>query len=81
MKRSKKVFTTKPDPANEKPRDLVQRRFTADAPRRLWVADVSYVATWSGFAHVAFVTDVFPVTFFVTRSAAMLGGDGLPGPA
>ncbi|WP_350310497.1 DDE-type integrase/transposase/recombinase [Microbacterium wangruii] len=41
------------------PRDLVQRRFPADAPRRLWVADVTYVATWSGFAYVAFVTDVF----------------------
>jgi len=59
VKRSKRVFTTRPDPANEKPRDLVQRRFTADAPRRLWVADVTYVATWSGFAYVAFVTDVF----------------------
>ena len=59
VKRSKKVFTTKPDPANAKPRDLVQRRFTAGAPRRLWVADVTYVATWSGFAYVAFVTDVF----------------------
>lgn len=59
VKRSNKVFTTKSDPANEKPTELVQRRFTADAPRRLWVADVTYVAVWSGFAYVAFVADVF----------------------
>ncbi|WP_223227757.1 IS3 family transposase [Leifsonia xyli] len=43
VKRSKKVFTTKPDPTDEKPKDLVQRQFTADAPRTLWVADVTYV--------------------------------------
>lgn len=57
VKRSKKVFTTKSDPAAVKPADLVQRRFQAPAPRRLWVADITYVATWSGFAYVAFVTD------------------------
>ena len=45
VKRSKRVFTTKPDPAAVKPLDLVQRQFTADAPRRLWVADITYVAT------------------------------------
>ena len=37
--------------------DLVKRQFTADAPNQLWVADITYVATWSGFAYVAFVTD------------------------
>jgi len=30
--------------------DLVDRRFTANATSRLWVADVTFVATWSGFA-------------------------------
>ena len=59
VKRSKKVFTTKSDPAAVKPADLVQRRFQAFAPRRLWVADITYVATWPGFAYVAFVTDVY----------------------
>jgi transposase InsO family protein len=39
--------------------DLVGRRFTADAPNRLWVADITFVTTWSGFAYVAFVTDAF----------------------
>ncbi|MGW9587351.1 IS3 family transposase [Microbacterium sp. NPDC055455] len=78
VKRSKKVFTTKPDPANEKPRDLVQRRFTADAPRRLWVADVTYVATWSGFAYVAFVTDVFSRRIVGWNVASTLKADILP---
>ncbi len=39
--------------------DLVERNFTAGAPNQLWVADLTYVATWSGFAYVAFVSDVF----------------------
>ena len=41
VKRSKRVFTTKSDPAAEKPKDLVQRQFTAPGPRQLWVADVT----------------------------------------
>jgi len=42
-----------------RPRDLVDRDFTATAPNRLWVADLTYVRTWSGFVYVAFVTDVY----------------------
>ena len=59
VKRSKKVFTTKSDQAAVKPADLVQRKFHAVAPRRLWESDITYVATWPGFAYVAFVTDVY----------------------
>jgi len=33
--------------------------FTATGPNQLWVADLTYVATWTGFAYVAFITDVF----------------------
>jgi len=33
--------------------------FTADGPNRLWVADLTYVATWIGFVYVAFIIDVF----------------------
>ena len=51
--------TTIVDEAAERPADLVQRDFTADRPNRLWVADLTYVATWAGFVYVAFVTDVF----------------------
>ncbi|WP_374196213.1 IS3 family transposase [Agromyces sp. ISL-38] len=78
VRRSKKVFTTKSDPAAEKPKDLVQRRFTAPAPRRLWVADVTYVATWSGFAYVAFVTDVYSRRIVGWNVAATLKADVLP---
>ena len=42
-----------------RPADLVDRNFTATAPNRLFVADITYVATWSGFAHTAFVIDVY----------------------
>lgn len=42
VRRSKTVFTTKPDPAVCRPTDLVQRPFTTDGPRRLWVCDVTY---------------------------------------
>ena len=42
-----------------RPADLVNRQFAATAPNELWIADITYVATWSGFAYTAFVTDVF----------------------
>jgi transposase InsO family protein len=78
VKRSKRVFTTKPDPAAEKPRDLVKRQFTAAAPRRLWVADITYVRTWQGFAYVAFVTDVFSRKIVGFNVASTLKADILP---
>jgi len=78
VKRSKKVFTTKPDPAAVKLADLVQRRFHASAPRCLWVADITYVATWSGFAYVAFVTDVYSRRIVGWNVAATLKADILP---
>lgn len=51
--------TTIPNEEAERPVDLVQRRFAAPAPNRLWVADITYVKTHSGFCYVAFVLDVF----------------------
>ena len=56
-KRFKK--TTVVDEAAHRPADLVERDFTADRPNQLWVADLTYVPTWVGFAYVAFITDVF----------------------
>ncbi len=41
--------------------DLVNRCFTATGPNRLWVADITYVRTTSGFCYTAFITDVFSV--------------------
>jgi putative transposase len=54
-----KIRTTRADPHGQVLGDKVERDFTADAPNRLWVADFTYVATWSGIAFVAFVTDVY----------------------
>jgi putative transposase len=59
VRRGKKRRTTWPDETSERPADLVDRKFTAPAPNRLWVADITYVPTWSGFAYVSFVTDAF----------------------
>ena len=57
--RGKTVRTTWADQAAERPADLVDRQFRADAPNRLWVADLTYVKTHSGWVYVAFVVDVF----------------------
>lgn len=78
IKRAKKVFTTRADPAMSRPLDLVQRRFVADRPCQLWVADITYVRTWSGFAYVAFVTDVFARKIVGFNVAATLKADILP---
>jgi putative transposase len=51
--------TTFADEAAARPPDLVNRAFEATAPNRLWVADITYVATWAGFCYVAFVIDVY----------------------
>ncbi len=51
--------TTIRDDAAGRPADLVQRQFTATRPNQLCLADLTYVATWSGVVFVAFVIDVF----------------------
>ena len=51
--------TTRATAGDPRPADLVDRDFTATSPNQLWVADFSYVATWSGTVYVAFVLDVF----------------------
>jgi putative transposase len=53
------VVTTQADPKAERPVDLVEREFYATAPDRLWVADITYIPTWSGFLYLAMVLDVF----------------------
>ena len=57
--RGKTVKTTISDKAVPCPLDKVNRKFIADKPNRLWVADFTYVPTWEGFVYVAFVIDVF----------------------
>ena len=59
IRRGKKTRTTITDDSAECPLDLVNRQFVATQPNQLWVADITYVSTWSGFVYVAFVVDVF----------------------
>ncbi|MDD5580102.1 MAG: hypothetical protein PHY16_12590 [Methylobacter sp.] len=51
--------------------DLVNRQVTAIRPNQLWVANITFVATWAGFVTVAFIIDVFAcyiVVWQVSRS-------------
>jgi len=57
--RGKTWRTTIPSQVDSRPADLVDRDFSATAPNRLWVADLTYVSTWPGVVYTAFVTDVF----------------------
>ena len=57
--RGRKVITTMPAEIEARPSDRVNRDFQVSEPNRLWVADLSYVATWRGFVYVAFVIDAF----------------------
>ncbi|MFC7417477.1 IS3 family transposase, partial [Gordonia phosphorivorans] len=59
ISRAKGPRTTKPAPETGRPLDLVGREFVASRPNELWVADITYVHTFSGWVYVAFVTDVF----------------------
>ncbi len=57
--RGKTKRTTIPSELSPRPADLVERVFAAAAPNRLWVADITYVSTWTGFVYTAFVIDAF----------------------
>jgi putative transposase len=59
VRRGKARRTTTPDMTAPRPADLVERDFSATRPNQLWVADLTYVATWSGFVYVALVIDAF----------------------
>jgi len=70
--RGAKRHTTTPDPTDQRPADLVKRDFTAPAPNRLWVADLTYVATWAGFCYTAFVIDAYSRAIVGWRVATTL---------
>jgi putative transposase len=59
VRRGKARKTTTPSEITARPADLVERNFSATRPNQLWVADLTYVATWSGFVYVALVIDAF----------------------
>lgn len=68
--RGRRRSTTIADEAAVRPLDRVNRQFQASRPNALWVADFTYVATWSGFVYVAFVVDVFARRIIGWRVAA-----------
>lgn len=59
IRRGKKCWTTTADNLLDRPTDKVNRQFVATRPNQLWVADITFVATWTGFVYVAFIIDVF----------------------
>lgn len=60
VRREKTRKTTVGDGAETpRPADLVDREFVADAPNQLWVADLTYIGTYSGWVYAAFVLDVY----------------------
>ena len=71
----RRITTTIPDALAARPRDLVERDFRATRPNQLWVADLTYVATWRGFAYVAFVIDVFSRRIVGWRATSSLRSD------
>lgn len=73
--RARKRRTTIPADVGLRPCDLVNRRFVASRPNQLWVADITYVPTWSGFAYAAFVIDVFSRRIVGWRVAGTLRSD------
>jgi putative transposase len=73
--RGRKRRTTIPADLSPRPADLVERQFKAHRPNQLWIADITYVATWSGFAYAAFVTDVFSRRIVGWRVSTTLRAD------
>jgi putative transposase len=70
--RGAKRRTTTPAEPDQRPADLVNRDFTAPAPNRLWVADLTYVATWAGFCYAAFIIDAYSRAIVGWRVATTL---------
>jgi putative transposase len=73
--RGRKFKTTIADNTAARPSDLVCREFSASGPNRLWVSDLTYVATWQGFVYVAFVIDVFSRMIVGWRASRSLRTD------
>jgi len=73
--RGKTFKTTTPATGAARPPDLVHREFKATRPNELWVADLTYVATWRGFVYVAFVIDVFSRRIVGWRASSSLRTD------
>ena len=78
VRRGRKPVTTCSADGDDQRPDLVERRFVADRPQQLWVADITYVRMLSGFCYVAFVTDVFSRRIVGWAVAPTLHTESLP---
>jgi transposase InsO family protein len=78
VQRGKPIFTTIADPAAVRPADLVDRKFAAAAPNRLWVVDITFVRTWAGFCYTACVTDACTRAIVGWAVAATMRTEDLP---
>jgi putative transposase len=67
--------TTITDEGQQRPSDLVDRQFVSSAPNRLWVADLTYVKTHTGWTYVAFVIDVFSRAIVGWQASTSLRSD------
>jgi putative transposase len=76
--RGRKPRTTTPNLVPDRRPDLVNRNFTAAAPNRLWVADITYVRTTTGFCYTAFVIDVYSRKIVGWATRATMRTDALP---
>ena len=73
--RGRTCRTTIPQETRDRPRDLVDRNFTATRPNQLWVSDLTCVATWRGFVYIAFVIDAFARRLVGWRASTSLQTD------
>ena len=75
VSRRRFVATTVRNGGRQAP-NLVKRNFTAEAPDRLWVADITYIPTWAGFLYLAVVLDAYSRCIV---GWSMMGADAHPG--
>ena len=73
--RGKTFKTTIPDELADRRQDRVNRTFSVSRPNALWVADLTYVATWRGVVFVAFVIDAFARRIVGWRVSSSLRSD------
>jgi hypothetical protein len=75
VRRGRFKRTTVADDQAMRPGDLVNRDFSAIRPNQLWVADLTYVATWSGFVYTSFIIDAYSRAIVGWRSSRSLRVD------
>jgi len=78
VRRGRKLVTTRPAVGDDQRPDLVERRFVAERPQQLWVADISYVRMLTGFCYVTFITDVYSRRIVGWAVAPTLHTENLP---